>query len=200
MRALFSVIPRESFGQTPEVSLDPRLRQLVALTAMLAPALHTGTDVLEWMAGGFTAAQLWLNYLAFLPVPMMMIGLYAVQRPGVSSAGLFGAVVYGWAFIYFAHTTLLALEAGVPTYDALWGQLGASYTTHGGLMVIGGGAFGWATIRARVLPVCTAYLFLAGVCTNLMLALLPWPDQLQMLGSALRNAGLFAMGWALWRR
>lgn len=179
--------------------MDRKLRQLVAMTAMLAPSLHTGSDALEWIAGGFSPAQLWLNYLAFLPVPAMMVGLYAVQRPRLSWLGLFGAVTYGWAFIYFAHTTLFALAARVPTYDALWRQLGSLYTVHGGLMVLGGLTFGWATLRGGALPAWTAGLFLAGVCTNLMLALLPGPDLLQTLGSGLRNAGLASMGWTLWR-
>lgn len=179
--------------------VDPQLRRLVAVTAMLAPTLHTGTDVLEWIAGGFSAPQLWLNYLAFLPVPAMMVGLYAVQRPRASTVCLMGALGYGWAFIYFAHTTLLALSSDVPTYDELWRRLGGSYTVHGGLMVVSGFAFGWATLRSRVLPSWTAVVFLVGVGANLVLALLPWPDLLQTLGSAVRNAGLAAMGWHLWK-
>jgi hypothetical protein len=66
-------------------------------------------------------------------------------------------------------------------------------------MVLGGLAFGWATLRGGALPAWTAVLFLAGVGANLVLALLPVPDLLQTLGSGLRNAGLAAMGWTLWR-
>lgn len=181
-----------------EQGLDGQLRRLVAIAALLAPTLHTATDVMEWLAGGFTTPQLWLNYLAFLAVPAMMVGLYAAQRPQAAWLGLFGALAYGCAFIYFAHTTLLALTLGMPTYEALWGHLGGTYTLHGALMVVGGAAFGWATLRAGVLPAWTAVVFLAGIATNFVLALLPLPDLLQTLGTLLRNAGLAAMGWALW--
>jgi hypothetical protein len=137
---------------------------------------------------------LWLNYLAFLPIPAVMIGLYAVQRPRIPRLGLVGAFLYGAAFVYFAHTTLLALALRVPTYERLWDQLGVTYTAHGVLMVVGGGAFGLATIRAGIVPSWTAWLFLSGIGLNLIVASLSLPDLLQTIGSALRNLGLIAMG------
>jgi hypothetical protein len=63
-------------------------------------------------------------------------------------------------------------------------------------MVLGGAMFGWATLRANVFPRWAAAVFLAGVGANFLLALLPVPDLLQTLGTALRNAGLVGMGWA----
>ncbi len=171
-------------------------RNLTAFGAMLVPSLHTVTDLLEWLQGGFSSVQLWLNYLAFLPVPVVMIGLYAAQLPGVSPIGLVGALLYGSAFVYFAHTTLVALASGVPTYEALWAQLGGLYTAHGAVMVVGGLLFGWAAARAGVFPRWTARVFILGVLINLGLAFLPLPDLLQTLGTALRNAGLVGMGWA----
>jgi hypothetical protein len=90
-------------------SLDPTTRRLIALGAILAPALHSVTDVMEWVHGGFFPAQLWLNYLAFLPVPVVMLGLYAAQRPRISRLEMAGALLYGFAFVDFTHTTLLAL-------------------------------------------------------------------------------------------
>ncbi len=166
---------------------------------MLFPALHTLTDIIEWVQSGFSVTQLWLNYVAFLPLPAVVIGLYAAQRPRISLFGMFGALVYGFAFIYFSHSTLEALAIHSATYEALWSEMGWVYTLHGGLMVIGGLLFGYATMRAAVLPAWTAWLFLFGIVVNLVVAVLPVPDLLQTLGSGLRNAGLVGMGWAVVR-
>ncbi len=179
------------------VTMEPSLRKAIACAAMAAPALHTLTDILEWVSGGFSAVQLWLNYVAFLPMPVLAIGLYAAQRPRIAWIGLVGALGYGFAFVYFAHTTLVALAQHTPTYEQLWSELGWPYTAHGALMVMGGVAFGWATYRAHVFPRWTAALFLLGVGINFLLALLPLPDLLQTAGTALRNAGLAGMGWTL---
>lgn len=154
---------------------------------------------MEWLQGGFSPLHLWLNYVAFLPVPAIMIGLYAVQRPQVSLAALVGAVLYGFAFIYFAFTTLLALYSQVATYAELWSTLGQTYTAHGALMIIGGLFFGYATSMARVLPRWTAVLFLAGLGLNLALAFVDVDDLYQTIGTTVRNAGLIAMGCVIWR-
>ena len=179
--------------------MDRFTQRLVAAGAILAPSLHSVTDAMEWLHGGFSPVQLWLNYLAFVPLPAVVLGLYAAQRPRISHLGLLGALVYGFAFVYFTHTTLLALALGTPTYEALWAHLGPTYTAHGALMVVGGAGFGWATLRAGVFPRWTAMLFLTGLTINLVLALLPAPDLLQTIGTTLRNAGLVGMGCACWQ-
>jgi hypothetical protein len=176
--------------------MDASTRRLIGWSAIIAQALHSTTDAIEWAQGGFSAPQLWLNYAAFVPLPAILIGLYAAQRPGIGRLGLAGALVYGYAFIYFAHTTLVAISTGAVDYDALWSGLGVMYTLHGVVMVAGGLAFGWASLRAGELPRWTAVLFLTGVALNAVLGLLPVPDLLQTLGSALRNVGLIGMGWA----
>jgi hypothetical protein len=176
--------------------MDGPTRRLLRWSTILAATLHTLTDAWEWLSGGFSTAQLLLNYIAFLPMPVILVGLYAAQRPRISRLGLWGAVAYGAAFVYFAHTTLVALEEEVATYAELWGRLGDVYTAHGALMVLGGAAFGWASFRAGIFPRWTAALFLAGIATNFALALLPLPELFQTFGTALRNAGLVGMGWA----
>lgn len=177
--------------------MDRATRALTGIGAIAAPALHTLTDLLEWGQGGFSPVQLGLNYLAFVPIPAVMIGLWAAQRPRIGRVGLAGAILYGAAFVYFAHTTLVALEASVPDYETLWSRLGPMYTAHGGLMIVGGALFGGATWRAGVVPRWTAGLFLAGVALNFALARLDAPELLHTLGTALRNAGLVGMGWAI---
>ena len=94
-------------------------------------------------------------------------------------------------------TTLQALAEDLPTYEVLWSRLGAIYTLHGGLMVLGGALFAFAALRARWLPQWALWLFLAGLATNLVVALLPVPDSLQTVGSTLRNIGLMGMGHAI---
>ena len=179
---------------------DAPLSQLslaVGIAALVAPALHSITDVLEWYCGGFSAGQLWLNYIAFLPMPWLLLGLYAVREPRPNVLGLIGALLYGVAFTYFAHTTLYAIAEQVPTYEALWSRLGSLYTVHGAFMVVGGLMFAWSALRAGWLPKWPLLLFAFGIALNLLLALIPAPDILQTFGSAARNLGLIAMGYAI---
>ena len=169
----------------------------VGTAALAAPALHSITDVMEWLHGGFSTPQLWLNYVAFLPMAWLLLGMYAVHRPRPNVAGLVGALLYGVAFTYFTHTTLYALAAQVPTYEALLSRLGWLYTLHGACMIVGGLMFAWSAFRAGWLPRWALLLFAAGLTWNLLLALLPAPDILQTIGSAARNLGLMAMGHAI---
>lgn len=164
---------------------------------MTAPILHSVTDALEWYQGGFSQLQLWLNYIAFLPMPWLLLGIYAVCKDDLGPVGLAGALLYGAAFTYFAHTTLFALASGSPDYEYLWRQLGQTYTVHGAFMVVGGLLFVRASVRARALPTTFVWLFAAGLSTNLCLALFPAPDIMQTLGTALRNIGLVGMGYAI---
>lgn len=173
------------------------LRLVVGAAAVAAPLLHCVTDAMEWCQGGFSSVQLWLNYVAFLPMPWLLLGIYAVCAGELDASALAGAVLYGIAFTYFAHTALHALQSATPSYDALWQQLGAAYTVHGALMVVGGLLFARAALRAPSLPRLAVVLFGAGLLVNLGLALVPAPDMLQVVGTAVRNAGLVGMGGAL---
>lgn len=187
----------QSNGSVQGATGSAALHKLVGSAAIIAPAVHSLTDASEWLSGGFSTPALWLNYAAFLPLPALLLGLYALQRPRISILGLAGAILYGFAFIYFAHTTLFALALRTENYQQLWEQLGGIYTVHGGVMVVGGLAFAWATARAHVFPEWTAWLFAAGILLNLLMALLPVPELLQTVGTLLRNLGLMGMGWAV---
>lgn len=177
--------------------VQPQLNIAVGFAALIAPALHSLTDVMEWQHGGFSTPQLWLNYIAFLPMAWLLLGLYAVHEPRPNVLGLVGALLYGVAFTYFAHTTLYALAEQIPTYEALWSRLGALYTAHGALMVLGGLLFAGSAWRAGWLPRGAILLFAAGILWNLVLTFLPAPDILQTIGSAARNLGLMGMGYAV---
>lgn len=172
----------------------------VGVVAIVAPILHSATDVMEWSHGGFSDLQLWLNYVAFAPMPWLLLGLYVVHDAELGWVGLVGALLHGVAFTYFSYTTLLALGERVPTYELLWERLGIAYTIHGGFMVVGGLLFAVAARRARELPTGAVALFAAGLTVNLLLAVVPAPDILQTLGTALRNAGLVGMGYAVLAR
>lgn len=174
-----------------------KLKFAVGVLALVAPALHSVTDVMEWYNRGFTDTQLWLNLLAFLPMPLLLLGLCSVQVPKPGFYGVLGALLYGLAFAYFTYTTLYALAERVPTYDDLWARLGPVYTVFGGLMVCGGLLFAWSALRVGWLPRFSVMLFLLGIILNLLLAVVPAPAILQTIGSGMRNLGLMAMGYAI---
>jgi len=170
---------------------------VVGAAAIVAPILHSVTDAMEWYQHGFSQAQLWLNYVAFLPMPWLLLGIYAVCEEELGVPALAGALLYGIAFTYFAHTTLYALVSHAPTYEALWQQLGPTYTVHGAFMVVGGLLFTRAALRVGGLPRPAVWLFGMGLLVNLVLALVPAPDILQTVGTTVRNAGLVGMGYAI---
>ena len=150
---------------------------------------------MEWFQHGFSTSQLWLNYIAFIPMSWLLLGIYAVHNPRPGKSALIGALLYGAAFTYFTYTTLYSLTEYVANYEQLWHRLGDTYTAHGALMVVGGLLFGWAMLRVGWLPRMSVWLFIGGIITNLILSLLPAPDILQTVGSAARNAGLITMGY-----
>ncbi len=165
---------------------------------MVAPGLHLVSDVMEWVGGGFSPAQLWVNYLAFVLMPFLMVGLYAVQRPRAGWGVLWGALLYGAAFVYFSFTTLYAVSEHVPDYAGLLHALGTLYTVHGGLMIVGGVLFAVTSWQAGVLPRPAVLAFSAGVLLNLVFSFLPVPEVSQTIGSTVRNVGLMGMGaWLL---
>lgn len=172
---------------------------ITAVTAIVAPTLHLTSDVLEWSNGGFSRVQLLINYAGFLPMPFLMLGLYAAQRPKIGLVGLTGAILYGIAFIYFAHTTLYALEGSLLNYETLWQRLGTVYTFHGSLMVIGGLLFGFSALQAGILWQKGIILFIFGLFLNLILTFLPLPEILQIIGSSVRNLGLIGIGFGMLR-
>jgi hypothetical protein len=175
------------------------LRLVVGATAIVAPLLHSVTDAMEWYQGGFSPTQLWLNYAAFLPMPWLLLGIYAVRARELGPSALAGAILHGIAFTYFAHTTLYALESQAPDYESLWQQLGPTYTAHGAAMIIGGLLFANAALRTPTLPRLAVGLFGTGLLINLALALVPAPDILQTVGTAVRNSGVVGMGYAVLR-
>ncbi len=176
---------------------NKNLRLITGLATIITFTLHILSDLLEVFSGGFSATQLWINYVAFLPIPFLMIGLYAFQRPLSGWMSLTGAIAYGTSFIFFAGTTLYDLVAKTADYSTLLEELGEIYTFYGGLMVAGGILFGIAVIRAKVFPRWTGWLLILGVSLNLLFRLLAFPDLSQIIGSLVRNIAFIGMGIAI---
>ena len=73
------------------IVLSKNLRLIIGLATIITVTLHILSDFLEVFSGGFSADQLWINFVAFLPIPFLMIGLYAVQPPLSGWMSLTGA-------------------------------------------------------------------------------------------------------------
>jgi hypothetical protein len=174
--------------------VDKATRTLVGSGAVLAPALHTLTDAMEFAGGGFSTVQLGMNYAAFVAMPFVLIGLYAIQKPSMGADGLVGALAYGVAFVYFAGTTMYAIAYPISDYATLLQELGVVYTAHGALMVVGGTLFGSAVVRAAIFPRWTGLALILGLAINVLVAAVAVPPILQGIGSGFRNLAFAAMG------
>lgn len=168
--------------------------KLVGLAAIAGPLLHMVSDILEWYSNGFSSPQLYINLLGFLPLPFVILGLYWLRRRRLEVLGFAGAVLYAAAFVYFTYSTVFSIYYKVPTYEDLWHRLGWIYTLHGGFMVGGGLMFAVAAFRGKAFGKIVLVPFTIGLLINLIVALLPVPEILQIGGSMFRNFGLIGMG------
>ena len=175
------------------------LRRLVGWTALGASVLYILSDLVELLGRGFSSAQLYATYVAFVAVPFFVLGLHALQGPRAGWLSLSGAVSYGVAFIFYAATAVHALVAGTSDYAALVGALGTLYTVHGGLLVVGGVLFGVAAVRAGVWPRWTGVGLIIGALLSLLFYLLRLPDTAQVAGSTIRNVAFIGMAAAALR-
>jgi hypothetical protein len=125
---------------------------LVGLAAVIFSAVYLISDLVEVAQGGFTVFRLSLTYAGEAAIPLFVMGLYAVQRPGIGRLGFLGAVTYAYSYVFFTGTVVYALIAGTPNYTVLTKDFGAWMTVHGLIMLAGGLAFGLAVALAGVLP------------------------------------------------
>jgi hypothetical protein len=160
---------------------------------LLSSVLYMVSDGIEWLGSGFAPFQLYLTYIAFVMVPFIMTGLFAIQWPKIHWIGLIGAVAFGASFVFYAGTAIYALTVQTGDYEDLVRELGLLYTLHGGLLVAGGILFGAAVIRSRILPLWTGYALTGGVVVNLVISLIGLPDSNQIVGSSIRNIAFFGM-------
>jgi hypothetical protein len=170
-------------------------RRVTGLATVAAAATYLATDAVE-LVFDFSAAQLWVTFLAFAVFPAAMIGLHALQAGRGGWPSLLGALLYGYAYVYFAATALLAWSHGSEDYAVLVRDLGAIYAAFGVVMVAGGMLFGIAAWRAAVFPRWAAGVLVAGSLWPLAATLGGLPALLNVGGNVLRNLGLLGMGLA----
>jgi hypothetical protein len=168
-------------------------RRAIGFATVAAAATYLATDTVE-LALGFSPTQLWATFLAFAVFPAAMIGLHALQAGCGGWPSLLGAVLYGYAYVYFAATALLAWSHGAEDYAVLVRDLGAVYTSFGVVMVVGGTLFGISAWRAGVFPRWAAGLLVAGSLWPLVAKLGGLPALLNIAGNGLRNLGLIGLG------
>jgi hypothetical protein len=171
------------------------LAVLVGLASVLFSALYFASDLIELAQGGFSTPQLAITYAAEAAIPLFVVGLYVVQRPRIGRLGLVGAVAYAYSFVFFASTVVFALVSGAKDWKALDAQLGWWMTIHGGVMVIGGLAFGLAVVRAGALPRWTGAALMAGVV--LVAASSALPAIAQTASAGVRDLAFAGMGSSL---
>lgn len=173
------------------------LRRLLAASAVAFSVLYLLSDLIELGQGGFSSLQLWLTYVAEAAIPLLVIGLYAAQRPNIGRIGLLGALGYACAYIFFTSTVVYALVDNVGDWSQLTDRFGAWITIHGAVMVFAGIAFGVAVIRAGVLPRWTGICLVAGVLLVAISSGLP--DVVQTAAAGVRDLAFAGMGVALLR-
>lgn len=168
---------------------------LVGLAAVAFSALYVLSDTMETVQGGFSDTQLVLTLIAEAAIPIVVLGLYALQRPRIGRLGLVSAVAYAYCYVFFTGTVVYAMVRHTGDYSALTAELGASMTVHGAIMVAAGIGFGLAVIRASVFPAWTGAALIVGVLA--VAATQSSPEAIQLVAAGIRAAALAGMGIAL---
>lgn len=181
----------------PENPLVARPREAEALgsAAVLFSVLYFTSDVWEAVQGGFSAPQLWLTLVSEAAIPVVVVGLYLVQRPRIARHAAIAAGAYAYAYVFFTVTVVIALVQGTPDYATLDEQLGPWMTAHGAIMLIAGVWFGYAVVRADVLPRWAGVALALGVLA--VAGSQGAPEGLQLVAAGLRDVGFAGMGAGL---
>lgn len=169
----------------------------VGLAAAFFSALYVLSDVLEAIQGGFSDGQLILTLIAEAAIPGFVIALYLVQRPAIGRLGRWSAIGYAYSFIFFTGTVVYALADHTRDYATLSDRLNPWMTFHGAIMVLAGLGFGYAVLRAHVLPRWTGVALAAGVV--LVAVSQNMSEGVQVVAAAIRDLGFLGMGASLMR-
>lgn len=173
------------------------LRRLVGWAAVLFPSVYFASDLLEVVQGDFTTLRLSLTYVGESALPLVLLGLYAVQRPQIGRLGLAGAVAFAYAYVFFTSTVVYALVDGTRDYDEVTRVFGWAMTLHGAVLVAGGLCFGLGVVRAGVLPSWTGRCLVVGVV--LVAAASGSSNTVRTIAAAFPDAALIGMGVAALR-
>ena len=181
--------------RVPLLALPRDVVSLIGVAAVAFSALYLLSDVIELAQGGFSTAQLVSTYISEAAIPLFVIGIYAAQRPSIGRLGLLGAVGYAYTFVFFASTVVFALVQHTSDWSALKSQMGGWIAVHSLLMVVTGLVFGYAVVRAGVLPRWTGALLMFGMLS--MVAAAALPDVVQTVAAGMRDIAFAGMGAAL---
>jgi hypothetical protein len=205
--ALRILAPNAASGEGNGVGIDTPATQrrqkptdlllVVGVAAVAFTAVYFISDLIEVAQGGFSTFRLVLTNAGEAAIPLFIIGLYAVQRPRIGRLGFLGAIAYAYSFVFFTSTVVYALISGTPNYTALAKLFGPWMTVHGLILLLGGLAFGWAVVRAGVLPRWTGVCLMAGVV--LVVAASGLPDIARTVAAAVPAIAFIGMGAALLR-
>jgi hypothetical protein len=141
--------------------------------------------------------QLWLTLIAEAAVPVFVVGLAVVQRPQIGRAGERSALAYAYSYVFFTGTVVYALVNHTKDYATLNDHLGFLMVVHGAVMLFAGVGFGYAVLRARLLPTWSAIALMVGVI--LVAAAQNLPEYAQLAAAGARALGLAGMGTGLLR-
>jgi hypothetical protein len=130
-------------------------------------------------------------------VPILVIGLWLAQRPRIGLLGAVTAIFYAYSFVFFTGTVVYALVRHTKDFDQLGAALDPAMTAHGALMVIAGVGFGYAVVRAGVLPRWTGIALTVGVI--LIPLSMSLADGVGLIGVGLRDLAFARMGAAILR-
>ena len=171
------------------------LARLVGLATVGFTVVYFVSDLIEVAQGNFSTARLVLTYLGEAAIPLFVLGLYAAQRPRIGRLGLFGAVAYAYAYVFFTSTVIYALIAGTANYKALSKVFGAWMTVHGIILLVGGLTFGMAVASSRVFPRWTGWCLMIGVV--FVVAASGQSNVVRTLAAAVPATAFTGMGLAL---
>jgi hypothetical protein len=172
-----------------------RAVEALGVAAVVFSVLYFASDVWEAVQGGFSAPQLWLTLVAEAAIPAVVVGLYLAQRPRIARHAAVAAGAYAYAYVFFTATVVVALVRGTPDYATLSEQLGAWMTVHGAIMLVAGVWFGYAVVRAEVLPRWAGVALALGVVA--VAASQGAPEGVQLVAAGLRDVGFAGMGAGL---
>ncbi len=171
------------------------IRRPVGAAALGFSVAYFVSDAIEAAQGGFSTGQLVLTLIAEIAIPFFVVGLYLVQLPRIGRLGAWGVAGYAAAYVFFVVTVMYPLIHDAPDYETLGEIFGIWMFLGGALMVVAGLAFGWATIRAGLLPRWSAICLMAGVV--LVAATQGAPEGLALVAAGVRDLGFAGMGAAL---
>jgi hypothetical protein len=198
-RQAISVVARRrgDRGPTSAKSLGVGRAMLIGGMALGFSALYFLSDLIEVVQGGFSVPQLWATLVAEGAIPVFVVGLSAVQQPRLGRVGLLGALAYAYTYLVFTGTVVYALVNRTEDYASLSDELGTVIVLHGAVMVLAGIAFGYAVLRAGLLPAWTARALMIGVVGVALAQALP--DGVLLTAAGIRDLGFAGMGIAVLR-